>query len=217
MYLGFKIPTLNPSEPDFFIEKFWYQFKYSMYNFYDYVKIPHEHVDSWSTNLNKLKELKSYDKIELYIREYITSYAYDLAKYSPTTYHDDILLTNIKRWDDISKQFNFTKKSEDNKILILFKIFFEFKKDSSGNEICEKLNKLTEIYLEEKPIDIILKTDNYDEIIKWALKNNKPKVLDLLSQIINLEENIKKLFPNFIFFNGTSFIKLCKLFRTLLK
>ena len=137
-----------------------------------------EGIILWSDNLNKLIKAKEYNQIEYSIREYITLYSFDLSKYSDTNYHMNIFITYIKRWDKINNQYNFVKLHEHNKILILFKIFLEIKKDSAKCEILNKFNG------ENKPIEIILKTNNYDEIIIWSLVNYKSKILDLLSQIM---------------------------------
>jgi hypothetical protein len=207
------IPKLNTSDPDFLIEEFWYGCKNAMVNFYSWQKIPWIHIELWSDNLNKLKADKEYNKIEEKITEYITFYSFDLTKHSDADsyYHDDILITYIKRWDKISSQFNFIKSQTHNKILNLFKIFLELKKDPNGWEpinIIEFKNKNSNL----KPIEILLDTNNYDELINWALSNDKSKILELLGQIINLDSRIHNLFPDFEFPKNIRGIKLCRLF-----
>ncbi len=205
---------LNPNDPDYFIEEFWYGFKNSMVNFYQYIKKNYDHIIVWSDNLNKLKSLKNYNQIESTVRDYITLYSFDLIKYSNTNYHDEILITNIKRWNKISTKFvcvfNFynkktnTKSPTDSKILLLFKIYLEIKKDMAF----DLLYKL-------EPVEQIIKNDSYDEFIVWSLTNEKSKILELLSLIpeYNLEQNIKRLYPDFNFVTGTKTIKMCQLFR----
>lgn len=205
---------LNPNDPDYFIEEFWYGFKNSMVNFYQFIKKNYDHIFVWSDNLNKLKSLKNYNQIESTVRDYITLYSFDLIKYSNTNYHDEILITNIKRWNKISTKFvcifNFynkktsTKSPTDSKILLLFKIYLEIKKDMAF----DLLYKL-------EPVEQIIKNDSYDEFIVWSLTNEKSKILELLSLIpeYNLEQNIKRLYPDFNFVTGTKSIKMCQLFR----
>jgi hypothetical protein len=198
---------LNLLDPDYYIEEFWCGFKNAMLNFYSsIIKIKtNNDIKIWSMNLNKLKKEKKYTEIECSIRDYIALYSLDLIKYSDSYYHDEILITNIKRWDKISNRFNFIKSNSHGKILCLFKIYLFLKKDKYHSEL---LNKL-------EPIEQIIQTENYDEFIKWGLINEKTKILNLLSKInnYNLEENIKRLFPNFIFAPKTNPIKLCQQFK----
>ncbi len=209
-------PVLNPNDPDYFIEEFWYGFKNSMVNFYQHIKKNYDHIFVWSDNLNKLKDLKDYVQIESTIRDYISLYSFDLIKYSNTNYHDELLITNIKRWNKISTKFvyvfNFNNKNKnlnlksplDSKILLLFKIYLEIKKDMAF-----------ELLYELESVETIIKNDSYDKFIIWSLTNEKSKILELLSFIpnYNLEQNIKRLYPDFNFVTGTKSIKLCQLFR----
>ncbi len=197
--------NLNPSDPDFLIEEFWYGFKNSMINFYSSIKKTNNNIEIWSIILNNLKLEKNYRQIESSIRDYITLYSFDLIKYSTSYYHDDILITNIKRWDNISDKFNFIKSNTHCKIMQLFKIYLILKKDSFHSQL---LNKL-------KSIEEIIQTENYDDFIIWGLNNEKTKILILLKKINNydLEKNIRRLFPNFNFVSGTNPIKLCQQFK----
>jgi hypothetical protein len=156
-------------------------------------------------NINELKKEKKYTEIECLMRDYIALYSLDLIKYSNFYYHDDILNTNIKRWDNITTRFNFIKSNSHGKILCLFKIYLLLKKNKYHSKL---LNKL-------EPIEQIIQTENYDEFIKWGLINEKSKILNLLGKInnYNLEENIKRLFPKFIFVPKTNPIKLCQQFK----
>ena len=121
---------LNKNDPDYMIELFWYGFKNSMINFYNLIgkgAFYSSTINNWSENLNELKKLKKYQDIEKYVRDYITKYSFDLIKYSKSTHHDEILSTNIKRWNNISDAFNFTSTTY-SKILQIFMIYLKIKK-----------------------------------------------------------------------------------------
>ena len=117
---------LNKNDPDYEIEQFWYGFKQSMINFYCIIKKSDSHIVSWSATLNRYKAEKNYIQIENCIREYMTHYAFDLIQYSTSTHNDDILITNIKRWNRISTGFNFITSVQYSKIVIVFLLLFGF-------------------------------------------------------------------------------------------
>lgn len=197
---------LNKNDPDYYIEYFWYGFKISMNNFYNQNNINCNHIQEWSNNLNNLKESKEYNQIEFYIRDYMAKYSMDIIKYSPLTsiYHDEILITNIKRWEKVSEQFNFEKSSEYNKLLLLFMIFLELKKDNLSHKFLEN-----QILLLEN----IIKNNNFDNFIIYSLNNEKTKILELLKLIpeYDLLFNIKKLFPLLNINSRTKNIKMLKI------
>ena len=202
---------LNNSDPDYFIEDFWLGFKQSMVNFYRIIDIENLLIPEWSYKLNKLKNEKKYDDIECNIRNYISLYSYDLIKYSKSIYHDEILITNIKRWNNISKQFNF-ESEEYNKILLFFLINLELKKDK---EIKEEIKN----YFNQKSIEETIKNNLFDNYICFALLNEKVKILEYLKNVpkYNLLDNIIRLYPkmNFKNKNNIKFNKLCKMFKKL--
>lgn len=188
--------SLNENDPDYMIELFWYGFKQSMINFYKSLNIDHTIITEWSNKLNELKKNKMYSEIEMSIRDYMKEYAFDLIQYSKNTHNDDILITNINRWNKISYQFNFCKETSIpyNKIVIIFMIYLELKKHK---------------------VDInMFDTNNYDKFIIWSLTNDKTKILDLLATIpnYNIYENIRRLFPNLIIKDKMRMNKICKKF-----
>jgi hypothetical protein len=184
--------------PDYHIENFWLGFKQSMINFYTTVNMNYNHIKEWSTNLNHLQSKKQYHDIELSIRDHITYYSYDLIKYSDSTHHDDILITNIKRWNRISEMFNFDNSVKYSKILIIFMIILEFK-------------KINEYTLWEEMIE----ENSYDMLIIWAFKNNKVKILELIKNIpeYNLIENIRRLYPTIEINDNMKMNKILKLIK----
>jgi hypothetical protein len=210
MFENMSIPKLNPSDPDFYIEEFWYSFKYSIISFYNLIKKEqHDQIKLWSENLNKLKSEKNYQQIENSIRNYMSEFANDLFKFSSpeTLYYDQIFLTNINRWNKISKQFNFENSPRYSKILYLFMIFIEIK---------EMIHKGK---LQKEEIEIISnlndQTNSYDNLIKLAINCSKAKILDLLKKIpdYDLLNEIRRLYPNINFDNSIKMLKLCGLIK----
>lgn len=201
-------PNVNPDDPDYHIELFWYGFKTSMYNFYITYKIKYDHVHNWSLGLNVLKSDKKYDEIEKSIRDYMSHYAFELAKNPKSNYHDKILISNIKRWDKISEHYKFKNCDKYNKIILLFYIYNEIKQD---NRVCE---------MDHNPIiqtiDYTHSTNNYDSLIHYAILTNKSKILENLRLIpgYNVVENIKRLYPELtIQDSNIKMNKLCLLIR----
>ena len=197
--------NLNKKDPDYHIEYFWYGFKQSMINFYYSINKDYNHISLWSEKLNNLKNNKEYNNIESEIRDYMSYYSFDLIKYSVSSYHDEILITNIKRWNKISNLFNFIQSTEHNKILLLFKIYLELKKDIAYKSFLSNL----------KPIEEILKYNLFDEFIEFALINYKIKILDLLYLIPNYDliANITRLYPLLIIQDHSKIVKICNQFK----
>lgn len=212
---------LNLEDPDYYIEDFWYGFKKSIMNFYTFIKFDYSHIEAWSTKLNLLKSQKKYTEIEIQIRHYMSIYAFDLINYSKSTYHDLILITNIKRWNKISQQFNFQQSKQHSKIILLFSINLEIKKNEFNKEVLKKmgtifnnfnLNKDTLIH---DNLEYILNTNDYNDIIIYALENQKSKILELLKQIHNYDiyANIKQIYPDFTFRPNLKISNLCQQFK----
>lgn len=201
-------PKLNPSDPDYYIEEFWYSFKYSIISFYSIIKKDYTHINMWSNNLNKLKSEKKYQQIEDSIRNYMSEFAKDLFKYSApeTLYNDKIFLTNINRWNKISKQFNFENSPEYSKILYLFMIFIEIKDMVHKGKLLKD-----ELIL----ISNLFDQTNFDNLILFSINNSKAKILDLLKKLPNYDliENIRRLYPDKPFDNSIKMLKLCGLIR----
>ena len=176
------------NKPDFEIERFWFGLKASMINFYNtlYNSI-NRPINNWSNNLNNLQKKEKYDEIEKNIRNYISLYGIDVMR-NRNLYHLNILKTNIKRWNIISKEFNFNNNEKDFKkyfniiflILdiyeILFKKLSEQEMECFSNEIellimYEDFNYLIEVCIKYKLESILDKLSNYIDLIKVI--NNK--------------------------------------------
>jgi hypothetical protein len=206
--------NLNPSDPDYLIEDFWLGFKISMTNFYNLVSKDYQFITEWSKNLNFLKSEKRYSDIEFNIRNYISHYSFDLIKFSNSIYYDEILITNIKRWNKISIQFNFDYSNEHSKVLLVFLINLELKKDPSNNPDFICLYNFINFF---DSIDSIITNTNFDYFIIYAFNNEKAKILEYLKNIpgYNLFDNIIRIYPfmNIKNINNTKFNKLCLFFR----
>jgi hypothetical protein len=177
---------LNPNDPDYQIELFWYGLKDSMINFYRAYRISATHIDEWCNHLNKLKLNKKYDDIELNIRDYISQYAFQLARQIKSNYHDQILISNIKRWDKISTFYKFKCSEKYNKIILLFYIYNEIKQDAESN-----------YFHIIKSIDYTNTSNDFDSIIYYAVNFNKSKILEKLRLVPghNIINDIKRLYP----------------------
>lgn len=182
--------TLNPNDPDYQIEFFWYGFKGSMYNFFQSYKISYNHIEQWSIALNLLKKHKNYDEIECRIRDYMSQYALQLARQIRSNYHDQILISNIKRWDKISNKYKFVNSEKYNKIILLFYIYNDIKQDTETNS-----------FHLIKSIDYAAATNDFDSIIEYAIPHNKSKILEKLRLVpgYNIIDNITRLYPDLIF------------------
>ena len=206
-------PIVNPDDPDYHIELFWYRFKTSMFNFYISCKMNYQHIYKWSSHLNLLKSGKQYDEIEKCIRDYMSHYAFELAKNPKSNYHDKILISNIKRWDKISNRYKFKSCEKYNKVILLFYIYNEIKQDSvvvSGNDTIN-MN-----YNTIQNIDYTHSTNDFDNIIHYAVLSNKSKILENLRLIpgYNLVDSIKRLYPELnIQDTNIKMNKLCLLIR----
>lgn len=216
--ISYENMLLNPEDPDYQIEYFWYGLKHSMFNFYSRFKLYSGHIHEWSRLLNELKSGKQYDKIEIHIRDYIAKYAFDITKYDASTYHSMILISNIKRWNKISNRFNFSSSVEHNKMILLFMIYLELKLDTKhSSESLESSKSLVEEqkFLTIEEVNESVPDEIYDEFIKYALTHNKIKILELLKKIpgYNVIENMKRLYPQYkdSIRNNMSLNKLCSL------
>ena len=196
---------LNKNDPDYMIELFWYGFKNSMINFYNSIKLTVNHIDKWSENLNELKKLKKYQDIEINVREYITKYSFDLIKYSTSTHHDEILSTNIKRWNNISNAFNFTSTTY-SKILQIFIVYLKIKE----NNDYDFLKSLP-------PIETILENDDFSYFIKYGFERDKSAILETLRKIptYDLISKIRNMYPKLKFNNMMKISKICTEYKKL--
>jgi hypothetical protein len=154
------------SKPDAHLEEFWdLYFKQSIINFNHAMKA-NVLITDWSTNLNYLQTQTKYNIIDKEISHCIILYGWELMKYK-SRYYYDLLVTNIKRWNDLSEY----KITDDQKLLAHLKIYG---------------------YFLDKP-DL----ENIDTIMKWIEIGDTLKLLDYAfeNKLANIIEYIRKL-PN---------------------
>jgi hypothetical protein len=192
----------STKDPDYELEEFWYSFKKSIHSFYSSKNIIYDKINTYSHILNSLKKEKKYLEIEIKIRDYMTEYAQVLIDNNSSIYYDQIFITNIKRWNRISYMFNFDNVI--NKEIIIFNIYFEIKNEPKFKEFCEKIS-----------INEIIKNNNFREIIIISIKNNKPKIMELLKKIpdYNLINDIRNIFPNIKFSDNIKLFKLSNILQ----
>jgi hypothetical protein len=204
---------MNQNDPDYHIEMFWLGFKQSMINLYQHINMKYDHIQKWSDTLNMLKANKEYLEIEKNIRDYISYYVFDMIisiyNHGMLSYHANILISNMKRWNRISNMFNF-KVSIYSKILIIFMICLEIKQ-LGKYEIIEKIFLKKNI----KVSDILTNDNIIHTFIEFAILNNKSRILNLLKKIpnYNIIDDIRKLYPNIILYNNMKATKLIKLLQ----
>lgn len=200
-----KDAILNPNDPDYQIELFWYGFKDSMINFYRAYHISSTHINEWSRTLNHLKQNKKYNDIESNIRDYMSQYAFQLARQINSNYYDKILISNIKRWDKISERYKFKGSEKYNKIILLFYIYNEIKQDVVSN-----------YFHVIKSIDYTNTSNDFDSIIYYAVNFNKSKILEKLRLVPghNIVSDIKRLYPDLVIQDeNIKMNKLCVLIK----
>jgi hypothetical protein len=161
-------------KPDHDIEQFWLAFKKSMHNFYSLTgdkAMPTRPIGYWSDRLNRLQKAAKYETIEHNIYNFMTLYGIDLLRVG-NRYHLAILITNIKRWNKIAAKYPFHDRdggeSRCNLIFILLEIVNNFIK--CGLEF-ENLFSDIELYLIH---------EDYTNLLDFAVKHNKPVIIDKL-------------------------------------
>lgn len=166
---------MDSLKPDHDIEQFWLAFKQSMLNFYgrtgDRV-MPARPINDWSVRLNRLQKTARYDTIEQNIYNFMTLYGIDLLRVGDR-YHLGILITNIKRWNKIAAKYPFhdsddVDSNHNNIIFILLEIVNNFIK--CGLDF-ENLFSDIELYFIH---------EDYTNLIEFAIKHNKPVIIDKL-------------------------------------
>lgn len=189
--------------PDFEIEEFWYGFKQSMINYYQYIykKEKITEIKEWSKNLNILQSEKRYEDIEINIQKYIINYAFDLIK-NNAEYYPNILLSNIKRWNKISNKYNFNN-IENESYNIMYKLFNIYNKIMRRDSIHEYIDIV-------KDFEIDYKKEVFINLLIFGIKNNEASVVEFSRKFFDIKEIVKNKFDIEIN-NNLSTIKLLKL------
>ncbi len=162
-------------QQDYYIEQFWLDFKQSMNNFYFIYKILSRPINIWSNKLNELQKNHKYLLIETNIRDYISLYAIDVLRFHDN-YHMGILITNIKRWNTLANKMNNFETTDTkyiNTVFLLIDIYNSF------TNKCTFMNDDI-IYL-FSTVEYYILYENFTEFIDYAIKNNKPGVIDKIN------------------------------------
>ena len=196
------------NDPDYDVENFWLSFKNSMNNFYIISNIPPRPIKQWSDELNIWKSLKHYAEIEYNIKNYISLYALDIMRIN-SNYHYRILMTNITRWNNISKNFNYNnnKLKYDNIVFLLLDLYklVEVKQDSvkqdSVKQDSVKQDSVKHISIEKNEyvnlfsmIELYIIYEDFTPFIRFAINNNKPSILDKISEYCDISKKINNMY-----------------------
>jgi hypothetical protein len=170
----------STTKPDHDIEQFWLAFKQSMKNFYGQTgdrAMPARPISDWSERLNRLQKAAKYETIEHNIYNFMTLYGIDLLRVGDR-YHLGILITNIKRWNKIAAKYPFHDRdgceSRCNLIFILLEIVNNFIK-------CDL--EFDNLFSD---IELYLIHEDYTNLLDFAIKHNKPVIIDKLMSFDSL-------------------------------
>jgi len=165
------------------IEEFYINFRNSMFNFYKEHSFTRP-LKQWSDKLNAYQKQQDYELIEETIIKIISLYACDLMRVG-SDYNVNILNSNIKRWNRISKN----NISCSNLIFVLHEIYCVFEKNRDVNDyhflfhqlelylIYKDFTQLIEYSVEKGTISVLDKLMDYD-----------PKILAVIIKIYDLQD-----------------------------
>ncbi len=161
--------------PDHLIEEFWLLFKTSMNNFYKEFKNISRPINIWSDNLNKLQKNKDYQSIEINIRDFMSLYAIDLLRHN-AYYHTGILITNIKRWNNISNsRFDMCDVKYINIVFLLLDIY-NILTNKCTCQIDNEAHFLFSI------IELYIIHEDFKNFIDYSIEHNKPSIIDKINE-----------------------------------
>jgi len=161
--------------PDAEIEAFWLQLKTSMNNFYEKNENIKRPISFWSSLLNNYQKHKNYEKIEEYIKKYISLFAIDLLR-TNSDYHIQILITNIGRWNKLSEKFTFSSKEQNyaNFIFVLLDIYKSLFRSKITNI---EIKQIKDIY---SNFELMVLYQDYTQLIEFAICYKKSNIFDKL-------------------------------------
>lgn len=165
----------HTSPLDYELEEFYTGFKKSMSNFYKTHTFKRP-LDQWSIQLNLLQKTKNYKEIHQLIIKIMSLYAIDLMR-SANPYNANILESNIKRFNNISATLEGMDSINynNNGVFLLFDIFTTLIKTQPKEDIRELFDQ----------VELYLIYEDYTNLIKYAVDNNKMSVLDKLFKYSN--------------------------------
>ena len=161
------------------IEEFYINFRNSMFNFYKEHSFTRP-LKQWSDKLNAYQKQQDYELIEETIIKIISLYACDLMRVG-SNYNANILNSNIKRWNRISKN----NISSSNIIFVLHDIYCVFEKNRDIDDFHFLFHQL-ELYLIYK---------DFTQLIEYAVEKGTISVLDkLMDYDANILGTIVKMY-----------------------
>ena len=174
--------TLSPEDPDYELELFWSTYKCSLENFYKGYKQYKRPLKYWYDELNFYKRKCNYNIIQKKIFDYLTLHMIDVIK-SMDTYHSQILKTNFNRYIKLCEKIKFHNfVDEIVRLDVIFRIYYSI---ISKIEISN-----TEIQIFSQ-IELFIFYNDFNLLIKYAITNNKPNILDNLMKIVSIHSYIQ--------------------------
>ena len=174
--------TLSPEDPDYELEFFWSTYKCSLENFYRSYKQYKRPLKYWYNELNFNKRKCNYNIIQKKIFDYLTLHMIDVIK-SMDLYHSQILKTNFNRYIKLCEKIKFYNfVDEITRLDVIFRIYYSIvtKKNVSNMEI--------QIFSQ---IELFIFYNDFNLLIKYAIDNNYPNIIDNLNKIIDIRSFIK--------------------------
>ena len=167
--------------PDKDIEQFWYGIKKSVSN---YISEQDAlcNIEDMSSKLNQLQREKDYTNIEIEIRNNIGYFCYFYIK-TGCGHHDScILLSNIKRWNQLSGKYMFHEKADlrhINNSCALFNIYVKYLS-------IKKHHKYKELYTYFSQIQY--NHYEFEKIIDISITHKLFQYLDMLHPVYNIND-----------------------------
>ena len=174
--------TLSPEDPDYELELFWSTYKCSLENFYRGYKEYKRPLKYWYDELNFNKRKCNYSIIQKKIFDYLTLHMIDVIK-SMDLYHSQILKTNFNRYIKLCEKIKFYNfVDEVIRLDVIFRIYYSIvtKKNVSDIEM--------QIFSQ---IELFIFYDDFNLLIKYAIDNNCPNIIDNLSKIVDTRSFIE--------------------------
>ena len=194
---------VSPEDPDYELELFWHTYKCSLENFYKTFSRFIRPLQYWYDELNFYKKRGNYDIIQKKIFNYLTLHMIDVIK-SMNSYHSQILKTNFNRYIKLCEKIKFYNfEKEIIRLDIIFKIYYSI---ISKDELKDTEYKIF------SQIELFIFYDDYNLLIKYAIDNGKPGILDNLAKIIDLPIYIYDIYHIKLnnFMKGRKIIQLIK-------
>ena len=196
--------TFCPEDPDYELELFWSTYKCSLENFYNNHSKFIRPLKYWYSELNFYKRKCNYDIIQKKILDYLTLHMIDVIK-SMDPYHSQILKTNFNRYIKLCEKIKFHNfVDEIVRLDTIFRIYYSIvsKREISNIEI--------QIFSQ---IELFIFYDDFNLLIKYAVDNNCPNIIDNLSKIIDTHSFIEDYYDVELdsYIKGKKIINLIKL------